>query len=94
MRLSNPTRSPFASPFADQASFLSRQGGLTSMSGGSALPTSGVSNSLLDSLSQPIELFERDSVRPAPAVGISSGATLGGAQPFDEFCQPEDFTCD
>jgi hypothetical protein len=82
MRLSSPTDSPFG----DQASFLSRQGGL-----GSA---SGVSSSLLDSLSQPVELFERDSVRPAPTVGISSGATLGGSQPFDEFCQPEDFTCD
>lgn len=84
--LSPPIGSSFSS-FGGQPSFLGRQGmGLTS--------TSSVSSSLLDSLSDPIELFDVNPVSPAPSAGVGSSATLGGARPFPEFCQPEDFTCE
>lgn len=86
--LSTPVGSSFSS-FGGQSSFLGRQGmGLTSSS------SSSVSSSLLDTLSDPIELLDVNPVSSAPSPGVGSSATLGGARPFPELCQPEDFTCE
>jgi hypothetical protein len=89
--LGSPTlaTTPARSPLDDGPIFVGRQlGGL--LSG----PSSGVSGGLLDSLLVPTDPFALDTL-PMPGVSVASGATFsGGGATFDEFCRPQDFTCD
>jgi hypothetical protein len=83
---------PSRSAFDDSPIFVGRQlGGLI----GGASSSSSVSGGLLDSLLAPMDPFALDTLTAAPSVSVASGATFsGGGAPFDEFCRPQDFTCD
>ena len=73
--------------------FVGRQSGAGSVLG-RASSAAGVSSGLLDSLSEPFDLFELEPFPAGPSIGVASGATSSGATPFSDFCRPEDFTCD
>ncbi len=73
--------------------FVGRQSGAGSVLG-RASSAAGVSSGLLDSLSEPFDLFELERFPAGPSIGVASGATSSGATPFSDFCRPEDFTCD